>query len=112
MGLFYGNRVDTRALVRQRDQLAAEVEALKATVRVRDRDLFDLREALVAKDAPQPVPFAEVTRQLVGFVPSLPAVPGYGILHTAKDSQTYAQGLHMMLLHARTVGQHEGKAAR
>jgi hypothetical protein len=99
-------------LIRDNQRLDGEVRDLKRTVDDLDRRAYAAELALTEAKRPQPAELSRVLAELKGFVPTLPYAPGYPVLATARDEQSFAQGLHLMLMHARSVGQAEGKAAR
>ncbi|WP_295790891.1 hypothetical protein [uncultured Microbacterium sp.] len=94
---------DNRRLATENADLkrAAEAAGLRA-----DRAEADLRAAADAA----PVEFASVLAALKARVPSLPYAPGYLLASKASTADDFAQALHVMLLHAQTVGRAEGAA--
>ena len=92
---------DNRTLATENADIkrAAEAAVLRA----------DSAEADV-RAAPAPVEFADVLAALKARVPSLPYAPGYLLASKAATADDFAQALHVMLLHAQTVGLAEGAA--
>lgn len=100
-------------LARQVERLSADLDAAKAALQNRDRDLHNLRQELAAAKQPhQPANLGHVTRALIGYVPTIPAAPGFATLAKAATPLDYAQGIHLLLLHARQVGFREGQQRR
>jgi hypothetical protein len=108
VGLFYGSKIDTRAIVRERDDLRAENDRLKSALTTADTELFSLRQDLVNAKAPQPTVIADVIRALDAAVPTAKLSPAYPTLANAATPADLAMGVHLLLLDARRLGHLEG----
>lgn len=96
-------------LQREVAKLDAENSELKTRVARDAAELEDLRQQLRAE--PQtPASFADAVSHLRALVSSLPASPGYHMALKARDAESFAQAVHLMMLDARAAGFREGKA--
>lgn len=99
-----------RQLIGDNRRLDSEVRDLtkKADALAVRAELAEL--ALTEAKAPRPVELDAVLSELRAFAPTLPYAPGSSVLSSGFDAKSFAQGLHLMLLHAQTVGRAEGAA--
>ena len=86
-----------RTLIKERDALAAQV--------------FNAEQAAVAAWLAPQVDVTEAVAALKRRVPSLPLMLNWPALSSAKTVDEFAQGLHLALLQAHSIGQREGAAA-
>lgn len=103
---------EARRLIKDNERLTAENARLSAAtdalaLRVEAAELAARR----AEEAPAPGVAGTLGGVLDGLkarVPTLPYAPGYLLAAKAGDPDAFAQALHVMLLHAQTVGRAQG----
>lgn len=100
-------RNDTFRIQRELRALRAQLSAVTAERDALDRALAESARDLARATATVPANLSDVTHFLRAFVPSLPMAPGFNLLTAATDPKSYAQALHLLLLHARQVGHQE-----
>lgn len=98
---------DNQRLTADNARLSASVDQLTLRVEAADHEVRRVK-ALPASGTGETLD--SVLAELRAFVPTLPYAPGYSVLSSASDAKAFAQGLHLMLLHAQTVGRAEGAA--
>jgi hypothetical protein len=106
----FGNNIPRAEAARLRRDLAtvrAERDGFKAERDALDHTLTEARADLAEARAAQPANLGDITHFLRAFVPTLPMAPGYSSLTAATDAKSYAQAIHLLLLHSRSVGHRE-----
>lgn len=111
MSIFTIGRPSGRVAVLERELRAAtiELDAAKATIRQQTAENWNLTQKLEAAKHPIPTQLSDITAALHAYLPSINVAPGYATLAKANDADSYAQGLHLLMQHARLVGFQEGK---
>ncbi|SDQ83205.1 hypothetical protein SAMN02800687_2757 [Curtobacterium sp. UNCCL20] len=106
MALFGSNAHTMRAARLQRElrEVTAQRDALAA-------QLFNAEQEAVSAGLATPLDVSEAVAALKRRVPSLPLMPNWAVLSSAKTADEFAQGLHLALLQAHSIGQREGATA-